>query len=88
MLEEAFTLALRSGTWKYIAPQTKPTPDWLKNKNVATGLSPSPQLYNLATDTAEKNNIIDKYPEQAEKMKMILNNIQEKTGTRPGFGRN
>ncbi len=39
MLEEAFTLALRDGDWKYISPQEKPTPDWLKNKDVETGLS-------------------------------------------------
>lgn len=87
MLEEAFTLALRSGKWKYIAAQTKPTPDWLKNKKIATGLSPYDQLYNLETDTAENNNIIDKYPEQAEKMKLILVDIQQKKGIRPGFGK-
>jgi len=86
MLEEAFTLALRSGKWKYIAPQINPTPDWLKNKKVATGLSQYAQLYNLETDTAEKINIIGKYLEQAEKMKQILINIQQKKGTRPGFG--
>src|SRR6185503_15306003 len=38
MMEEAFTFALRDGDWKYIAPQTKATPDWLKNKDIATGL--------------------------------------------------
>src|SRR5699024_10433775 len=27
MLEQAFTLALRYGQWKYIAPQEKPTPE-------------------------------------------------------------
>jgi len=85
MLEEAFTLALRAGNWKYIAPQTKLTPAWLKNKKVATGLSSSPQLHNLENDTAEKINIIDKYPEQAEKMKMILNKIQDQEGKRTGF---
>lgn len=87
MLEEAFTLALRSGKWKYIAPQIRPAPDWLKNKKVANGLSRSAQLYNLETDTAEKNNIIDKYPEQAEKMKRILMDIQQKKEVRPGFGK-
>ncbi len=85
MLEEAYTLALRSGNWKYIAPQTKPTPEWLKNKNVATGLAPYPQLYNLKTDIGEQNNVIDSFPEQAKKMKELLQQIQEKKGTRPGF---
>ncbi len=87
MLEEAFTLALRYGDWKYIAPQTKPTPDWLKNKNVATGLSPYPQLYNLKTDLGENKNVIKEFPRQAEKMEKILDDIQEKKETRPGFGK-
>src|SRR5699024_6720183 len=55
MLEEAYTLALRMGDWKYIAPQTKPTPEWMKNKAIATGLSHSPQLYNLKNDIGEKD---------------------------------
>lgn len=85
MLEEAYTLALRSGDWKYIAPQTRPTPDWLKNKDIATGLAPYPQLYNLRTDTGEQSNVIRKYPQQADKMKKILETIQLEKGSRPGY---
>jgi arylsulfatase A-like enzyme len=62
MLEESYTFALRSGKWKYIAPQTKPVPSWLKNKRVETGLSYSPQLYNLQIDPAEQNNVASDYP--------------------------
>src|SRR5690606_4215978 len=39
MLQESFTMSLRDGDWKFIAPQTKAAPDWLKNKAIATGLS-------------------------------------------------
>ncbi len=85
MLEESFTLALRLGDWKYIAAQTKPTPDWLKNKDVATGLSPKPQLYNLKEDMGEKEDVIKKYPQQAEEMAKILLKIQKEKGTRSGF---
>lgn len=86
MLEEAYTLALRSGPWKYIAPQTKPTPDWLKNKDIPTGLSDSGQLYRLDSDIKEEHNLMSKFPGQAAKMQAILYEIQRKEGTRPGFG--
>ncbi len=85
MLEEAYTLALRMGDWKYIAPQTKPTPEWMKNKAVATGLSTSPQLYNLKTDTEEQDNVVKDHPKIAEKMKKELKHIQKVKGTRPKF---
>jgi arylsulfatase A len=63
MVEEAFTMALRSGEWKYIKPVSKPTPEWLKNKAVATGLSKDPQLYNLSKDPSEQRNLADTHPE-------------------------
>ncbi|HYW96103.1 MAG TPA: arylsulfatase, partial [Bacteroidales bacterium] len=47
MLEEAFTLSLRDGNWKYIEPVKQATPQWMKNKNVESGLSGEIQLYNL-----------------------------------------
>jgi len=84
MLEEAFTLAVRSGSWKYIAPQTKGTPDWLKNKKVETGLALKPQLFDLKNDIGEEHNVIEKYPDLAKKMKKMLNNI-ENQATRPGY---
>lgn len=84
MLEEAFALALRDGNWKYIEPQTKKAPDWLKNKNVETGLSSEPQLFDLKNDIDEEHNVIDKYPKVAKKMKEILKSI-EKQATRPGY---
>jgi arylsulfatase A-like enzyme len=84
MLEEAFTLAVRDGNWKYIAPQTKPTPVWLKDKDVATGLSTTGQLFNLKNDKAEKHNVIHKYPAEAKRLKELLKNI-ESGGTRRGY---
>lgn len=86
MLEEAYTLALRSGKWKYIAPQTKATPDWLKNKDIPTGLSDTSQLYDLDLDIQEQHNVVHQFPEQAAKMQTILDDIQREKGTRPGFG--
>jgi len=77
MPEEAFTLALRKGDWKYIQPQSSPTPDWLKNKDVATGLMDVPQLYNLQEDAGETTNVAAEHPEIVheiqQKLKEILN---------------
>lgn len=84
MLEEAFTLALRNGNWKYIAPQSKGTPLWLKDKKVATGLETQPQLFDLSNDIHEENNLIDKRTNVAAKMKRMLQDI-EKTPTRAGY---
>ncbi|NQY36971.1 MAG: arylsulfatase [Alteromonadaceae bacterium] len=64
MLEEAFTLSLRSGKWKYIQPATKPTPDWLANKHaIENGLSAKPQLFDISVDQLEQNNIAAQYPD-------------------------
>ncbi len=78
MLEEAFTLGLRMGDWKYIARQTKATPDWLKNKDVPTGLSDQPQLYNLKNDVGETKNMIFTNPDIQERIEKKLREIMKK----------
>lgn len=78
MLEESFTMALRNGDWKYIAPQSKPTPDWLRNKNIPTGLSDQPQLFNLENDNKEQHNLASREPEKLIEMQSVLNEILEK----------
>jgi arylsulfatase A len=75
MIEEAFTLALRDKQWKYIAPATKTAPDWMKNKNIASGLMAEPQLYNLQNDVNEQHNIATQQKAKAEEMKNLLNKI-------------
>ncbi|MEJ7769454.1 MAG: arylsulfatase [Chitinophagaceae bacterium] len=87
MVEEAFTLALRNGAWKYIAAQTKTVPPWLKDKDVETGLSSTAQLYHLTHDTAEKNNLLQKFSSEAGKLGRLLKNL-EAQGTRPGYKNN
>lgn len=82
MMEESFTTALRMNEWKYIAPQTRPTPDWLRNKSIAVGLQTSPQLYNLKNDVAEENNVLNQHPDIAQKMKAQLDKIIADKGSR------
>lgn len=77
MLEEAFTLGLRMGGWKYIAPQTKPTPDWLKNKKIESGLTKEIQLYNLKDDIGETKNVADENPGVVKEMEAKLQKIEE-----------
>jgi len=79
MLEEAFSLSLRKNNWKYIeAFSGAQVPEWLKNKDVETGLEFSPQLYDLSVDPGEKNNIAEKHPEIVKELQAKLNEI--KTG--------
>lgn len=72
LIEEAFTMAFRSGDWKYIAPQIKPSPGWLVNKDVASGLQNTPQLYNLRTDPREQKNLASEFPDRVESLSLKL----------------
>ncbi len=87
MLEEAFTLALRRDNWKYIAPQEKSTPDWLKNKNTETGLLQVPQLYNLTNDPGEQRNLAHQHPELVQQFESELNRIRKVNGTRKEYSK-
>lgn len=76
MLEEAFTLGLRQGQWKYIAPTEKEF-SWIKGiKDIEGGISTEPQLYNLAEDPREQNNLAQVNPEKVEAMAAELERIQ------------
>lgn len=77
MLEEGYTLGLRKGEWKYIMPQRDSTPEWLKNKDVETGLSDKIQLFNLRNDIGETKNIASENPKIVKEMKGLLQKIQE-----------
>src|SRR5690606_35846139 len=75
MLEESFTMSLRNQHWKYIAPVTKRVPDWLANKDVATGLQKNTQLYNLKDDPSEEHNLAEKFPDKVKEMEMLLEEV-------------
>ncbi len=75
MVEEAFTLSLRSGNWKYIAPVTNKPPSWLANKRVPTGLQNTPQLFNLKTDPGEKQNLADINPQKLNELATSLKQV-------------
>lgn len=75
LLEESYTLALRDKRWKYIAPQTTATPDWMKNKKIATGLAPVEQLYDLQKDPGETHNLAGQHPEIIKTLKAELKKL-------------
>ncbi|WOH39584.1 arylsulfatase [Thalassotalea fonticola] len=79
MLEESFTLALRAGQWKYIAPFSGSTPDWLANKDIEHGLLTEPQLYDLSIDLSEQVNMAEHHPEIVQELQARIDAIVKKT---------
>lgn len=82
MLEESETLALRKGDWKYIrpVPEGNRIPGWIdKGKKIESGLTREPQLYNLAKDPGEKNNLAPDQPDRVAAMENELTSILEKS---------
>jgi arylsulfatase A len=69
MLEESFTLAIRKGSWKYIAPFDGNTPAWLANKTaIENGLQFGPQLFDLSKDIFEQNNLSQELPNKIKEL--------------------
>jgi arylsulfatase A len=73
--------AIRQGPWKWIEGKAHPAtrPGALK----ARAPEFKPQLYNLAADPAEKNDVLDKYPEVARRLEALLNQYREQGFSRP-----
>lgn len=77
MLEESFTLSLREGKWKYVAPFSGTTPDWLANKTaIENGLQTSPQLFDLSNDQYEQLNIAHKHPSIVARLQARIEHIK------------
>lgn len=77
MLEESFTISYRKGDWKYIEPFEGDTPDWLANKDVETGLSDKPQLYNLKTDLDESEDLAAEREDLTNQLQKELSEIMK-----------
>lgn len=74
LVEQAGSLTLRAGKWKYIEPSngakmSVPT-------NTELGNDPEPQLYDLAADPGEKKNMASAMPRKLEEMQAILKRIR------------
>ncbi|MDQ3685702.1 MAG: arylsulfatase [Acidobacteriota bacterium] len=74
LVEQAGTLSLRQGHWKYITPSKGQKIN--RNTNTEMGNDPAPQLYNLSTDPGETNNVAGKHPEKVREMETMLQQIR------------
>ncbi|GAB6165876.1 arylsulfatase [Thermostilla marina] len=81
LVEQAKTLALRKGPWKYIRPSNGPKMN--TNTNIELGNDPQPQLYNLAEDIGERTNLAEKYEELTRSLGEKLQQDTEAGRTRP-----
>ncbi len=80
-MEQSGTLSVIEGDWKYIAP-AKGASYWPWT-NTETGLNPEPQLYNLAEDIVERNNIAADHPDKVEKLAALIDKVKVMPKTRP-----
>lgn len=74
LVEHAGVLSLIEGDWKLISPGKGPKLS--KNTNTELGNDSEPQLYNLASDIGEKNNVASEHPDKVQKMATVLNQIR------------
>ncbi|WP_430814960.1 sulfatase family protein [Carboxylicivirga sp. RSCT41] len=82
LLEESVTLSLRHGNYKYIHP-TKKNPGWIKlEKNIESGTSNVPQLFDLSIDIGEQINIADKNKRLVKKFQAEIERIKNNEVTR------
>jgi arylsulfatase A-like enzyme len=80
LIEQAGSLALREGPWKYIRPGKGPA--WSKHVDIELGNSEEPQLYDLGSDLGERSNLAAKEPERAGAMAERLQALIEAGRTR------
>ncbi len=69
------TLSLVMGNWKYIEPSKGTKIN--KDTNTELGNDPQPQLYNLAADAGETNNLAELHPARVNEMKLKLTQIKK-----------
>ncbi len=84
MLEEAFTMSLRKGNWKYIQPAKSTwNKGWIDyRKNIESGLMLEPQLFDLSSDKKEKKNLAAKNKKKVKEMQKELDAILNSKSTR------
>lgn len=79
LIKESYTLSLTDGDYKYIRPSDK-NASWVeKTKNIESGLSLEPQLYNLQKDPSESKNIAGSNPEIVKRLEKRLQRIEYRT---------
>ncbi|WP_145102045.1 sulfatase family protein [Rosistilla carotiformis] len=80
LVQQARTLSLRQGDWKYLEPGRGPAIN--KNTNTEVGVAPQAQLYNLRADLGEQKNLADQHPQRVDKMKATLGRVRSESSSR------
>ena len=80
IIEQAGTLSIILGRYKYIEPNDGPRMN--VPTNIELGNDPRPQLYDILEDVAEKNNIAAKHPEAVKNLDALLQKIKAAGRTR------
>jgi len=81
LVEQAGTLSVIVGRWKYVSPSKGPRIN--KNVNIELGNDPEPQLYDLETDPGERNNVAAQFPDKVAELSALLEQIRRTPRTRP-----
>lgn len=76
LIEHAGTFSFIKGDWKYIEPSKGQKMS--VQTNTELGNDPQPQLYNLAKDIGEKNNLAEANPEKLKELQVELQEVKEK----------
>lgn len=76
VIEQAGSMSVSDGTWKYIEPSNGRA--YSKLTNTELGNDKSPQLYNLKKDRGEKNNLAEEKTEKIKSLKAILDKEKNK----------
>jgi arylsulfatase A-like enzyme len=79
LVEHASALSLMVGEWKVIEPKRGAA----RTAGNETGNLLQPQLYNLAQDPGEKNNLASQYPERVKAMLARLEQLRKAGRSRP-----
>ncbi|MDA0205182.1 MAG: arylsulfatase [Acidobacteria bacterium] len=83
LVEVSATVALRDGNWKYIEPKEGRAIN--PNVNIETGLNEEPQLYDLAADPGERENVAGANASRVEQMRSLLETIRTDGHSRGGL---
>lgn len=81
LVEDADVLSFVDGDWKLI--QASNLPRMNTNTNTELGNAPAPQLYNLARDPGERDDLAGREPKRVAAMMQQLNQIRAGNRTRP-----
>ncbi len=81
LVEHARTTSFRQGQWKLIPPNEGPKLNQATNTEMGTDAGP--QLYNLAGDPGEKNNVAAQHPDRVKDMTALLNRLRSAGRSRP-----